>query len=205
MWSDNEDLAVISDMFQIRIKIITIKRKNEETPTVNWIYPDPSMKELAELNVEMEDLVLLHEDDIHFNLIISKNSDLVKYGSLSKRFDCDDNSEASEEDIENEGSELTTVKNELEKYKAELKKAELIKSNVEKEYHECKRELHIKTEEVEKLKVEVGDLRTIVKLREELTKSKHDDYVMEIDEVDVNRTVLEDITKSGDRRKSPQN
>ena len=52
-----------------------------------------------------------------WSLTISKNSDLVKYGSLSKRFDCDDNSEESEEDIENEDSELTTVKNKLENTK----------------------------------------------------------------------------------------
>ena len=31
-------------------------------------------------------MVLLHEDDLHFNLIISKHSDLAKFGSLSYRF-----------------------------------------------------------------------------------------------------------------------
>ena len=31
-------------------------------------------------------MVLLHEDDNHFNLVISEDSDLAKHGSLSYRF-----------------------------------------------------------------------------------------------------------------------
>ena len=167
------------------------------------------MKEFAELDVEMEDLVLLHEDDIHFNLIISKDSDLVKYGSLSKRLNCDENSDDSDGDFEKDELELITVKNEVKRYKTELEKTKIMKSKVEKEYQECKAELYRKTEEVEKLKVEVDDLRTIVKLRNELSKDKHDDSVMEVDEVVENpvskATVLESMTKSGYEGKNIQN
>ena len=85
MWSNSEDLAVLADMYQIRIKVITINR-DDQKPTVNWIYPDDDLKDVAELkNVEMNDLVLLHEDETHYNLIISKNSDLALLGSISSR------------------------------------------------------------------------------------------------------------------------
>ena len=38
IWRDSEDFAVISDMYQVRIKIITSKGPTNENPTVNWIF-----------------------------------------------------------------------------------------------------------------------------------------------------------------------
>ena len=86
MWSDSEDLVVISDMYQVKIKIITSKGISDKNPSVNWIFPDREMERFAELkNVKQNDMVLLHDHDSHFNLIISKDSELIK-GSLSYRF-----------------------------------------------------------------------------------------------------------------------
>ena len=85
MWSDSEDLAIIADIYQMKIKIITLNRV-DNIPTVNWIHPDPDLKQYADLeNVEIENMVLLHEDEAHFNLVISKDSDLAKLGSISSR------------------------------------------------------------------------------------------------------------------------
>ena len=87
MWSDSEDFAILADMYQLKIKIITVKDSMDKNPTVNRIHPDEKMKEFAELNnVELDEMVLLHQTDNHFNLIVSKDSDLAKYGSLSYRF-----------------------------------------------------------------------------------------------------------------------
>ena len=36
-------------------------------------------------DVKIDDMVLLHEDDLHFNLIVAKDSDLATMGSLSYR------------------------------------------------------------------------------------------------------------------------
>ena len=78
------DLCVIADMYQIIIKVITTKGSGDKNPTVNWINADENMKKFAELqNVKQEDMVLLHDHDSHFNLIVSKDSDLAKLGSLS--------------------------------------------------------------------------------------------------------------------------
>ena len=74
MWADCEDLAIISDMYQINIKIITRNRAGNINVTENWIYPDPELKDFAELrDVNLGDMILLHEDDNHFSLIISKD------------------------------------------------------------------------------------------------------------------------------------
>ena len=87
MWSDSEDLKILADMYQIRIKIITTKGTHDENPTVNWIDPDESLANDAEIkNVDIRDMVLLHEHDTHFNLVVSKTSNLAMMGSLSYRF-----------------------------------------------------------------------------------------------------------------------
>ena len=110
MWTDSEDLAVISDMYQIKIKIITTKGENDKHPVANWIHPSEELKEYAELkNVELNEMVLLHENDSHFNLIVSKDNELVSAGSLSyrsnigpmKEEDEDEDSECDEVEIEN--------------------------------------------------------------------------------------------------------
>ena len=45
------------------------------------------MKKFAELNnVDIDDMVLFHENDCHFNLVVNKNSDLALLGNLSFRY-----------------------------------------------------------------------------------------------------------------------
>ena len=51
MWSDSEDLSIIADMFQIKIKVITVKGPNDKKPTVNQIYPCEGLKQFAELKM----------------------------------------------------------------------------------------------------------------------------------------------------------
>ena len=58
MWSDSEDLAVISDMFQVKIKVITTKGASDENPSVNWILPDEDMKEYAETDFREKTLLI---------------------------------------------------------------------------------------------------------------------------------------------------
>ena len=83
MWSDSEDLKLISDLYQIEIKIITSKGPLDENPSVNWISPDKNMNKFAELqDVEIEEMVLFHEHDQHFDLVVSGAGDLAKYGNL---------------------------------------------------------------------------------------------------------------------------
>ena len=87
MWSDSADLVVVAYMYQVHIKVNTIKSGYDNNPTVTWIYADKNMEKFAELkNVSQDNMVLLHEDELHYNLIVSKDSDLAKFGSLSCRF-----------------------------------------------------------------------------------------------------------------------
>ena len=49
MWTDSEDLAVLSDMYQVKVKIISTKGEEDKNPTVNWIIPDAEMNVYSEL------------------------------------------------------------------------------------------------------------------------------------------------------------
>ena len=170
MWTDSEDLAVLSDLFQIEIKIITTKGTKDENPTVNWIHPDPNMKEFAELkNVDLDIMVLYHENDCHFNLVIDKHSDLAVKGSITSRLNVGNmknNDKKDKPDVKD------TKDSDILKLKKELKECKESKNMLEKKYLECVKELKVKTEEVEILKIEVNDVRMIIKLRDELDKEQ---------------------------------
>ena len=191
MWTDSEDLSVISDMYQVKIKVITTAGEKDENPTVNLIYPDPDLKEFAELkDVDMEEMVLLHQKDFHFDLIVSKDSVLAKDGSLSYQsnigplLDASDvndssmNSGKGEEEVNNIEAEIDCVNDlktkEIKELKKELNKMKENKKLLEENYSKCELRLRNKTEEVEMLKVEVNDLKKIVELEEQLKTNEED-------------------------------
>ena len=72
MWSDSEDLKILADLYQIQIKVNTTKGPTDKNPVINWIYPNKEMVQFSELEgEEIEDMVLLHEFDNHFDLVVS--------------------------------------------------------------------------------------------------------------------------------------
>ena len=194
-WSDSEDLVVLSDMYQIKIKIITMKGQNDLNPTVNWIHPDPTLKELAELNIDMKDMVLLHEEDQHFNLIIPGDSDLAKLGSLSIRGKNNKENNVVEE-----------IDNNIEVLKDKYEKCLKKNTFIEKEYFECEKELRKKTEELEKLRIELEDIKVILKLKDEVERSKeNEDSIMEIEDDQMQNTkLLYSWKTAGYKRQNPQ-
>ena len=175
MWSDSEDLAVISDMFQVKIKIITTKGATDENPTVNWIVPDEDMKEHADLkNAKLNEMILFHENDMHFNLIVSKDDDLVTKGSLSFRTNLgpfmknDDSNEPIVNDMEaknvNNENDNKSLKDENKLLKDQLKRLTEKFKFLEKDYQLCEEELKNKTEECENLRMQVKHQEEIIHL-----------------------------------------
>ena len=181
MWSDSEDLSVISDLYQLEIKVITTKGVDDTQPIVNKIHPCENLKEFAELkNVELNEMVLLHEDDSHFNLIISKDSNLARLGSLSYRTSIGPIKESQDTNIRKENTEkieVVATKDEkdsikdMEKLKFEIKQLKESKIVLEKEYSKCEQLLKQKTEEAAKLAIELKDLKEIISLEGELKKN----------------------------------
>ena len=162
MWCDSEDLSVIADLYQIKIKIITSKGEKDENPIVSWIYPDESMKEHAELKeVDLGEMILFHEDDCHFNLIISRDSDLATLGSLSHRFKIGPKEPVVIDNEEKKDSTTGTKEDEskVKDLEKELKKIKEYLRKTQDDYIQCEKELRNKTEEVEILKIEIKDLK----------------------------------------------
>lgn len=85
LWCDSEDLQVMANIYQMKIKVITTKGHFDKTPTVNWIGPDSELdnfKLLPEGVIPM--MTLIHYDNSHYNLVISKDSKLSKMSTPSK-------------------------------------------------------------------------------------------------------------------------
>ena len=274
LWSDCEDLHVISNLYQMQIMVITTKGDEDTHPTVHRIGPDPELNNYKLIpEGAMEEMKLLHYDEQHYNLIISKDSDLAKTGALSEFLEIenemllDDENEnvtleeetleeaykqsqktvenlkrrvkALEKELNEKSSELheaidvienvhefqsvkskkrIQVAEEKKEFKCEkcnskytnqtaltkhrslshendqqnqdilreLKETQKRKDNIEKEYKICEEDLRIKTEQLEKCKIEIKDLRTIVDLRKKLEEKENEtsDIVME-DEVKI--------------------
>ena len=186
MWSDSEDLAIISDMYQIKIKVITTRGLKDENPTENWIYPDVKLKKVSEFSdVEINDMTLLHENDCHFNLVISKESDLAKKGSLSYRFNVGPllndtkDAEVSEEEMEVETDTESMKTDKMKDMEKKLKESEASKNLIKSEYLKCEKELRKKVEETEKLKTEIKDLKEILKMQNQLEENDLESSVNE--------------------------
>ena len=173
MWSDSEDLKLISDLFQIEIKIISTKGPSDDNPTINRISPDKDMNKFAELqNVEIEEMVLFHERDQHFDLVVSGTGDLARYGNLSDR---------SSIDVQN-GDKVVQENEDL------LKEIENLKDKnkmYEKQYLECEKALRKKTEEAERLKSELHDFKLKMSLENELKDDMEEELDTSIDSLDI--------------------
>ena len=168
LWTHSEDFAIISDMYQVKIKIISVNGEDDNNPTVSWIFPDKDMKTFAELkSVEFDEMVLLHQNNSHFDLIVSENDELATVGSLSFRsnigplINCEETEEEKEK-IEEERDK--DFEKEIKALKTQISMEKERNKYLETEFTLCKEELKRKTEENEKIKIELKDLREISKL-----------------------------------------
>ena len=180
LWTHYEDFAIISDMYQVKIKIISVNGEDDNNPTVNWILPDEDMKTFAEVkNVEFEEMVLFHQNNSHFDLIVSENDELATVGSLSFRSNIGPlmNSEETEEKKEKvEEEKEKDFEKEIKALKTQIIKEKERYKYIETEFTLCKEELKRKTEENVKLKIEIKDLKEISQLG---TNYQQNDVLME--------------------------
>ena len=100
LWSDYEELHAISNLYQIKIKVISLASP-DSIPVVNMIGPEPELAPFANLPAGIvPDMVLLHSNNSHFDLVVHKESRLLNQQLIVN------NTELSEE--------LKALKNEIE-------------------------------------------------------------------------------------------
>ena len=158
------------------------------------------MAKFAELkDVVLDDMVILHENDSHFNLVVSKNSNLATLGSLSYRFNIGPivkngiEDEAKEEKKGDKEEEKSTKDGKLRKEIKRLKDANKL---FETNYLQAEKVVRMKTEENTRLKAENKDLKEILKLDEDLKEAG--------DTSDNEEETLLELKSKGFKRKNPQ-
>ena len=88
LWSDHLDLQLLCNLYQMQIKIITTKGSEDPHPIVSWLCPNPELKQFQLLPAgSVPIMTLIHYDEQHYNLVISKNHELFKTGILSQSLD----------------------------------------------------------------------------------------------------------------------
>ena len=84
MWRDHEDFAAICNIYQLKIKIITVGGWNDPNPVVSNHEPDPNFEsnDMQFPPGKISDMILYHLKDVHFDLIVRKDSIIAKEGGL---------------------------------------------------------------------------------------------------------------------------
>jgi hypothetical protein len=71
MWRGHEDFSVVSNTYQFRIKIITVRGRQDENPSIEIIEPDPNFVRCSELPAgKVPEMIVLNEHNSHYDLII---------------------------------------------------------------------------------------------------------------------------------------
>ena len=86
LWCDCEDLQIIANLYQVKIKVIKTDGDDDLNPIVLWIFPAEEMKTSKLIpEGQVSDMVLINYSDRHYNLVIPKDHEIAKYGVLSER------------------------------------------------------------------------------------------------------------------------
>ena len=84
LWMDHTDLQALSNYYQINIHILTTNVKNMVNAKPRWTHmePDIRMKKFSPVPQGLPEMWLMHLDEIHFDLIVHKDSLLATEGSI---------------------------------------------------------------------------------------------------------------------------
>ena len=83
MWRGHEDFAVIANAYQIKITVIIVNGMEDKNPQISEIEPNPDFKNHAEIVPgKVPDMMILHEKNVHYSLIIPEDCRLAEIGSL---------------------------------------------------------------------------------------------------------------------------
>ena len=83
LWADHQDLQIVSNLYQIKIHILTTGIKGKETSRWTHLVPDVRLvsEDKNKSNSVVPDMWLLHQDSVHFDLIV-RNSILSEKSGI---------------------------------------------------------------------------------------------------------------------------
>ena len=91
LWMDHQGLQIVSNAYQMKIHILTVGLGGMSQSRWTHLVPDQRLESFnkKDKNIMVDDLWLLHQDDVHFDIMIKKDSVLAKGGLF---FDGSENS-----------------------------------------------------------------------------------------------------------------
>ena len=127
MWRGDEDFTLLC------IKIMTVDGTNK--PTINIIEPNPELSRFSDFpGGQIPEMSVLHQKDVHYDLIVPRDSRLAKDGG----FDIQRDGKKKDESVKDEDKEKkTVVSKEKEKIEKKVRKdvvensSELLIQNLE--------------------------------------------------------------------------
>ena len=200
VWMEHLDLQAISTMYQVPVHILTTGVQGMKEPAARWTHLEPDNRVIqagSELQKfgKLPELWILHKDEIHYSLIIKKESILAKEGSVEFRKEKEgnestesttniDNGSLSDKNVDFEsgpGYMGWKIPDNSKKYQEEklfLDKVSDVKAcyeELKKNFLELKSDFEtMKTKMDEKKNLKVNDDRAINLLKIEVSKLKED-------------------------------
>ena len=145
MWRDHEDFAALSNIYQIKIKIVTVA-------VVTLQEPDPDFKIVgAEFPSEkLPEMIIFHVKATHYDLIVPNKSKIAEEGGLDYQRTTKSNTQKinqiEEEKIEESDKEKILVQTKIAKLEEELKNMEEKVGELEAEKQELSKQAKLNTE-----------------------------------------------------------
>ena len=86
VWMDHFGLQIVSNMYQISVHVLTTGVPGLVEPRARWthIEPDTRLSSFSTVHKGLADMWLIHVDEIHFDLLIRKDSELARVGCVDE-------------------------------------------------------------------------------------------------------------------------
>ena len=105
MWMEHQGWQVVANMYKIKINILTLlPQETNGRPRARWtyIFPDERLSKFSTIHRGLPDMWILHVDETHYDLMVHKDSELAKEGSVEEL-------EKEEENISNDEKERSDI------------------------------------------------------------------------------------------------
>ena len=106
LWMNHQGLQIVANAYQMNIHILTVGVQSMEEPKARWTHlvPDKRLEKFnrMEQNCLVNDLWMIHEDGVHFDLIIKKESILARSEIIGEISENKKEKEKVEEDEKDE-------------------------------------------------------------------------------------------------------
>ena len=169
MWGDHQQLQITSNMYNVKINILTINHNGQGSVLKEPFMPDPRLREFARLppnQAVAKDMMLMYSNGNHFDALIGKNHPLLTMGTIS---DLEKEENKKDKDYTFKEKETNDDKKDKDKIIKDLQNK--IKQ-VEDLYRGSEDQVKELEEEKDRLKIDVKELTEYIQKTEHFNNIK---------------------------------